>query len=160
MTYQIEIQNEAAYPVDLALLQQAALIALTQQTAQPDSSLTLVITDDQAITALNRQYRGVDSPTDVLSFPADQPQLFDNDSPYLGDIITAYPYAVQQAQREGHAVDDSLALLVVHGVLHLLGFDHDTVENRAAMWQAQAAVLNALGILPAIVPALESELHE
>ncbi|MFN8564627.1 MAG: rRNA maturation RNase YbeY [Anaerolineae bacterium] len=75
---------------------------------------------------------------------------------YLGDLVIAYPYAAAQAQREGHALDDSLALLVVHGTLHLLGYDHDTPEHRAHMWAAQELALLALGISPEIVPALEN----
>jgi probable rRNA maturation factor len=75
---------------------------------------------------------------------------------YLGDLVIAYPYAQAQAQREGHDMMHSLLLLVVHGTLHLLGYDHDTVSNRAAMWAAQDRVLAALGVPLAIVPSLES----
>lgn len=140
----IEIQNDAAYPVDTAALEQAIKTTLQQQ-GQPDANVTLVITTDQAITDLNRQFRGIDLPTDILSFPAEMPD-------YLGDLVLAYPYAAAQAEHEGHALGDSLALLVVHGTLHLLGYDHDTTENRAAMWAAQAQALTALGIAPEIAP--------
>jgi probable rRNA maturation factor len=119
-----------------------------------------VVTDDDSVASLNRQYRNVDAPTDVLSFPAAAPPVELQDEPrYLGDLVIAYPYASAQAAREGHAFNDSLALLVVHGTLHLLGYDHDTQEHRAEMWAAQEQVLKALHIPVDMVPALESGSH-
>ena len=156
MIYIIDVQNDANYPVAIPRLQQAAVVALSHGDSVAGSALTVVLVDNDAITALNRQYRAVDAPTDVLSFPADAPPVeVPGEPPYLGDVILAYPYAVEQAQREGHDPGDSLALLVVHGALHLLGYDHDSVENRATMWAAQAAILRTLQIAPEIVPALE-----
>jgi len=100
----------------------------------------------------------VDAPTDVLSFPADEPPVaIPDEPPYLGDLMIAYPYALAQAEREEHDPGDSFALLVAHGVLHLLGFDHDTDENRTRMWAAQADSLNALKIPLSLVPALEGD---
>ncbi len=153
----IEVLNEAGYSVDEARLLAAAQTVLAQQNAAPESSLTIAITDDAEVAKLNRQYRGVDAPTDVLSFPMDS---MPGDEPYLGDLVIAYPYARAQAEREGHALSDSLALLVAHGTLHLLGFDHDTPEQRAAMWAAQEAALVALGVPVGIVPALEDGVHD
>lgn len=156
MTDGIELQNDAGYALDAERLRHAAQTTLQQQNAPSGASLTIVITDDEAVAALNRQFRGIDAPTDVLSFPAGQmPVYAANSATYLGDLVIAYPYAVAQAQRERHDRDESLALLVVHGALHLLGFDHDTPDQRAVMWAAQAAVLEVLGISPEIVPALE-----
>jgi probable rRNA maturation factor len=154
----VEIQNESGSRVDEKRLRAAAEKVLVQHNAPPDSTLTVVIGSNDLVAGLNRQYRGIDSPTDVLSFPADTPQVGD-DPPYLGDIIIAYPYAAAQAAREGHDLDDSLGLLVVHGTLHLLGYDHDTPENRAVMWTAQEAALRDLNIPLTIVPALESYDH-
>lgn len=158
--FTIEVQNESGFSIDESRLQSAAATVLTQQRTAPDSALTVVITDDESVAALNRQYRGIDTATDVLSFPADTPPVtLDDEPPYLGDLIIAYPYAAAQAMRAGHDVDDSLALLVVHGTLHLLGSDHDTPEHRAAMWAAQETAIRALDISPNIVPALESYDH-
>lgn len=154
MMYQIDIQNEENYPVNNIRLVQAAEAALTAQSAPARSALTIVVTDNEHIEALNRQFRQVDAPTDVLSFPADVPTMF-SVPPYLGDLVIAYPYALAQAEREGHNPDDSLALLVVHGTLHLLGYDHGTSEERTAMWAAQEEILLRIGISPALVPALE-----
>ncbi len=158
MTFHVEIQNEREYSIDASRLVTAVEIVLTQQSAQPESTLTVVITDNDAVADLNRQYRGVDAPTDVLSFPADEPPVeIPDEPPYLGDLIIAYPYAASQAEREKHPMNDSLSLLVIHGTLHLLGYDHDTPEHRAAMWKVQESALRALGILLDIVPALESK---
>jgi probable rRNA maturation factor len=157
MSYTVDVQNDAQYAANAERLGSAARTTLQLQGA-PESALTIVITSDEAVATLNAQYRGIDSATDVLSFPADAPPMAEPDEPvYLGDLVVAYPYAKAQAEREGHALDDSLALLVVHGVLHLLGYDHDTPENRQAMWAAQGRALDALGISAGIVPALEGE---
>ncbi len=156
MTFTVDIQNEDAFLLDAARLEQAAAVVLTRHNAQPETAMSVVITSDDAVAELNRQHRGIDAPTDVLSFPADEPPIeLPDEPPYLGDLIIAYPYAAAQAAREQHALNDSLALLVVHGTLHLLGFDHDTDAHRANMWAAQAEVLTELGISPDIVPALE-----
>jgi len=151
--FTVDVQNDPGYPLDAGRLCEAAQAVLKQQNAHPDSSLTIVFTDDESIAALNRQYRDLDAPTDVLSFPAGPPIVdLEDEPPYLGDLIIAFPYAAAQAQRLGHDLDDSLVLLAVHGTLHLLGFDHDTDERRADMWAAQAAALQALGISQDIVP--------
>ncbi|MAS35651.1 MAG: rRNA maturation RNase YbeY [Anaerolineaceae bacterium] len=160
MRSSIEVINESGYAVDATRLQEAAQVVLDQEAAS-DAGLTIVITDDAAVAALNRQYRGVDAPTDVLSFPADEPMVDEPDGPpYLGDLIIAYPYAQAQAAREAHDLADSLALLVAHGTLHLLGYDHDTAARRAEMWAAQDTALTTLRIPLEIVPALESYDHE
>jgi probable rRNA maturation factor len=157
MTDSIVIQNDQDFPLDPEVLCAAVCMTLQQEGREPDAGMSIVITDDVAVMALNRQYRGIDAPTDVLSFPADAPPVVLPDEPvYLGDLVIAYPYAQAQAQREGHDMMHSLLLLVVHGTLHLLGYDHDTVSNRAAMWAAQDRVLAALGVPLAIVPSLES----
>jgi probable rRNA maturation factor len=162
VSYQIDIRNETDTPLsdDTAeAIKQAARITLKQQEAAPDSTLSVVLTDNDTVQRMNREYRDTDAPTDVLSFPADPlpPEL--DAAPYLGDLIVAVPYAKAQATHHGHNWRESLSLLVVHGTLHLLGYDHDTPPSRAAMWQAQDDALNALGIDSAIVPSLEDSDH-
>jgi probable rRNA maturation factor len=150
----IEIFNDDAYPVDVAALEHGIDTTLAQAGAT-GASITLVLADNDAIQALNRTYRQVDAPTDVLSFPSgDTPA---QPAAYLGDVMIAYPYARAQAERHAINLMDNLTLLAVHGTLHLLGYDHDTVANRQAMWAAQARVLESLGISQAIVPQLEDE---
>jgi probable rRNA maturation factor len=146
MTYHVDVQTDAAFSVSEVALRRAAGEVLRQQDAPADSGLSLVITDEATVHALNAQFRGVDAPTDVLSFPADAPKVPEAAPyPYLGDVIIAYPRAAAQAQQAGHSVEAELLLLTVHGVLHLLGFDHDTDAARAAMWAAQDAALEAIG---------------
>ncbi len=154
MTYEIEVQNDDAYPVNDERLVVAVREVMERHAVEAGTAVTIVITSNEDVAALNRDFRGVDSPTDVLSFPADIPPM-PGEAPYLGDLIIAYPYASAQAAREGHALMDSLSLLVVHGTLHLLGYDHDTFENKAEMWATQNEALLALGISPDIVPPLE-----
>ncbi|MCC6612936.1 MAG: rRNA maturation RNase YbeY [Anaerolineae bacterium] len=157
MAHEIEVVNEAGYDVDSALLRAAADCVLAQEHVAVDSAMTVVISDDEHVASLNKQFRDVDSATDVLSFPAaPSPVEIPDELPYLGDLIIAYPYASAQASREGHNAHKSFALLVVHGTLHLLGYDHDTPERRAQMWEAQARALTTLGIPVDYVPALEN----
>lgn len=159
----VVIQNEDGYPIDAARLKQAAQQVLKDAGAALNSELTVVITDDTTVAAYNQQYRDLNAPTDVLSFPAELPEHmlseFD-EADYLGDLVIAYGYASAQAKRENHDLSDSLCLLVVHGTLHLLGYDHDTLEHKTEMWAAQSAALRALDIDPAIVPTLEGNLDD
>jgi probable rRNA maturation factor len=163
----IEIQIDELYTtlVNPAALETAALATLTRCGAPP-AALTIVITDDDAVQALNRDYRGIDAPTDVLSFAAHDasdagmalvtpPELADELAAYLGDIIIALPYATRQAVHYGNSLDDELRLLTVHGVLHLLGHDHATPEDDDAMWQIQAAVLQDAGAAALVRRAYE-----
>ena len=156
MSYEIDIQNEDGYAIDAARLREATAAALRRHEVADETALSIVVTSNDAVADLNRQYRGVDSPTDILSFPAPEPPVnIPGEAPYLGDLIIAYPYAAAQAEREGHALNDSLALLVVHGCLHLLGYDHGDHESKARMWAAQEAILRDIGVPLEIVPALE-----
>ena len=156
MTYAINIQNDDSYLIDEKRLAQAVITILNQHEIDRTSGLSIVFTDNDAVQKLNQDHRQTDAPTDVLSFPADSlPDYITDEPPYLGDLIIAYPYASLQAEKHQHNLSDSLCLLVIHGTLHLLGYDHDTPENRAEMWAAQADGLTAMGIDTAIVPALE-----
>jgi probable rRNA maturation factor len=161
---EIEVINEHDFKVDVERLVAAASQVISQLALDPASSLSIVIETNEYVAGLNQQFRGIDAPTDVLSFPAEQPpdeimdEMLEDEPPYLGDLVIAYPYALAQAEHEGHDPGDSFALLVVHGTLHLAGYDHDTPEHRAEMWAAQEQALIALGISPDIVPALEGAL--
>lgn len=128
--------------VDEADLQDVVARTLSRENVQ-NGEVTVVITDDETVRDLNRTYRGVDRATDVLSFPmqeGDAP-LPPGEVPYLGDVIIAFPVAATQASRYGHTVQEELRLLTVHGILHLLGYDHTTPEEEAEMWRRQEAVL-------------------
>ncbi len=130
----------------MALLEYAARLTLDTSTLLSAScDLTIVLTDDAHLHKLNREYLGVDAPTDVLSFPASETDP-ETGVPYLGDILISIPRAAQQAQAAGHPVETEVQLLVVHGTLHLLGHDHAEAEEKARMWKAQAEVLSRLGL--------------
>jgi len=131
----------------------AAAIAATLAAEQhAGDAVTLVVTSDEAIAELNLHYRGVDGPTDVLSFPAQEPTPGFVSAPemsgYLGDIVIAFPYTQRQAAELGRNVADELRLLAVHGTLHLLGYDHGTPSEEAAMWAQQDAILARLAAQP------------
>jgi probable rRNA maturation factor len=110
--------------------------------------MALVLTDDASIQELNRDFLGEDAPTDVLSFSAQEETGPFVTAPeagaYLGDVIISYPRAVQQAGEQGHTVGQELDLLVVHGILHLLGYDHATEEEKSVMWSHQDTILAGL----------------
>jgi probable rRNA maturation factor len=133
-----------------------AIFATLSVEDQPDGEITLVVTGDEAVADLNRQYRGVEGPTDVLSFPAQEPTPGPSSelktsfvsapemAAYLGDIVIALPFTRRQAGELGRLLADELRLLAVHGTLHLLGYDHAEPEEEAAMWARQDAILAAL----------------
>lgn len=155
--YAVDIQIDEPFlaEIDPDVVHAAAVAALRAQRVAR-ASLNVVITDDATVHELNRQYRGIDTPTDVLSFAAHEsadaapaltlpPELDTEFADFLGDVIIALPYARQQADRYANPLDTEVRLLVVHGVLHLLGYDHATPEEETAMWSAQDAVLAAFG---------------
>jgi probable rRNA maturation factor len=126
----------------------AAHAVLQAEGASPEAALSIVITDDDEIRSLNRQFRHVDAPTDVLAF-ADDPteQAFvtaPDEPPYLGDVIVSYPRARVQSATQRHSAAAELRLLIVHGVLHLLGYDHATKAEQAQMWARQESILSTL----------------
>ena len=135
-------------------MRKAAGAALKQVPVGHQAELSVRVSDDAELRELNRTYRGMDKPTDVLSFGDEhwrdgvRATAFglDDEAEYLGDIVISMEQCQKQAVRAGHPVTDELALLVIHGVLHLLGHDHDTRARKARMWQHQTAALQLLGI--------------
>ena len=115
----------------------------------PEDEWSLEFLDDEAVRALNREYRQLDKPTDVLSFAMEEGDDVFPSLPglprTLGDVVIAVPTAIRQAEERGHEVDAELALLMIHGLLHLLGEDHDTADRKKQMWRRQQALLDLLG---------------
>ncbi len=140
----IHIDNQQNF-LETALLERAARLTLELEPDSADADITIVLTDDSQLHELNREFLGVDAPTDVLSFPASESDP-ETGAAYLGDILISVPRAAQQAQAAGHPVEAEVQLLVVHGVLHLLGHDHAEAEEKARMWAEQAKVLERLGL--------------
>lgn len=111
--------------------------------------LSITLTDDEHIHALNKKFRGIDRPTDVLSFAfreSDEPEIFGADFEILGDVIISLERAKLQAEEFGHSYLREIIFLEVHGLLHLLGYDHIDEEQRREMESEQNFVMNKLGI--------------
>jgi len=102
----------------------------------PDGELSVVLCSDPHIRQLNRDHRGKDTPTDVLSFAMQEGEALLDDDPVLGDLVISIDTARRQASELGHSVDHELRVLLVHGLLHLLGYDHETGPADAAEMQA------------------------
>ena len=142
-------------------LRHLALLTLDSEaeagTAITGRDVSLLIADDDTVQDLNRRYRGLDEVTDVLAFSpvhagsdAAPGEEASNGAPFvrgdggaesLGDVLISYPQAERQAQERGLPLRRELALLVVHGLLHLLGYDHDDLEGERRMWARQDAIL-------------------
>ena len=128
----------------IALLEHAAHETLEGQSIS-DGDVTIVLSDDKQLHKLNREYLGFDAPTDVLSFPASESDP-ETGARYLGDIIISVERARSKAEAAAHPLQSELQLLVVHGVLHLLGYDHAEADEKTRMWAAQAKILERLGL--------------
>ena len=140
----IQIAEQFINAVNSVALEKAALETLAEQDISEEVNLSVVIEDNQQLHTLNLEFLGVDSPTDVLSFFEDELDP-ETGQRYLGDVIISYPQAEKQGAIAGHTTGSELDLLVVHGVLHLLGYDHSTDEEKGEMWEIQKKVLLRLG---------------
>ena len=143
----VEVDEIYAAEVDAADLSRAITATLLAE-ERLEGEATLLVTTDEEVAAYNQQYRGVEGPTDVLSFAAQEPTPGFISAPemanYLGDIVVALPFTRRQAAALGRRLADELRLLAVHGTLHLLGYDHAEPEEEAIMWAKQDAILAGL----------------
>lgn len=105
-----------------------------------DAELSIAIVDDAGIQELNSKYRGIDSPTDVLSFPQEDDRI-------LGDVVISLETAERQASEEGRPLKEELCILLIHGVLHLLGYDHEEEEEAEEMEEREAEIKAAMSDL-------------
>lgn len=138
--------------VKRAWIRQTILAALEAEKAPAPLEIDCLVTDDPGIRALNRKYRGIDEPTDVLSFALDEPGTYGAAFPVapggmagMGILVVSYPTALEQAQRRRVAVEDELRLLLVHGVLHLLGYDHEKQREGLTMRKKEREILALIG---------------
>lgn len=146
MTIEIEFQKEV--PVEdewCDLMHTAVLATLKHQGWTEPATVNLLLTDDETVRQLNRNFRDIDKPTDVLSFEDGEPP-FPGAPIHLGDIAVAVPYALHDAEKEGWGESAEFQLIAVHATLHLLGHDHGDDDEKAHMWAAQETVLKSLGI--------------
>jgi rRNA maturation RNase YbeY len=133
--------------VRVSQLSHAARTALARHGLSGEASILL--TDDASIRDLNRQFRKVDEPTDVLTFPSDLPGgLGDNAPPYLGDIAISVEYAERQARARKVSLSQELGYLAIHGALHLAGLDDDTEEDRLRLVAEMNEVAVSAGLKP------------
>jgi probable rRNA maturation factor len=147
--FDITVQTEPDYEtlVDADLVQRVAGAVFRAEGQPARAGCSVVIVGDEGIQALNRAYRGLDEPTDVLAFAAleGEPLAWpEEEGFYLGDVVISYPTARAQAEERGEAVAEELSLLIVHGCLHLMGYDHADEGERARMWARQDEILGAL----------------
>ncbi|MCS6938774.1 MAG: rRNA maturation RNase YbeY [Roseiflexaceae bacterium] len=147
----VQVVPQYAGSVDVALVERAVEQTLRAEQVAGPVEISILITDDAELQRLNQTYRGVDAPTDVLSFAeADDSSSFVRppDAPrYLGDIAVSWDRVVAQAVEYGHSRERELAFLVVHGILHLLGYDHERGPvDEASMRAREEAILGALGL--------------
>jgi probable rRNA maturation factor len=143
-------------PVEKNWLERIARRVLEDESIASSAEMGLLITDSKTIQKLNRIYRGQDKPTDVLAFQM-TPDM--NQEPegsfvsppdgirHLGEVAISYPKAVKQAQEQGHGVTRELALLIVHGILHLLGYDHELPEEEQKMRDKENEILSLLELV-------------
>ena len=147
--YRIDVQIADEFSQQIAADNLVNVVrAVLEQSNQPqNTAVTLVVVDDERIRQLNRTFRGVDCATDVLAFGIGDDSRFvtpEELPPHLGDVVVSYPTAVAQAAEMGHSIEEELTLLVVHGCLHLLGYEDSTEEERRRMWARQEELLQML----------------
>ena len=142
MSEEIEIFVEEEFQglVDESWVGRIAQQVLKAEGVAPPYEVSVVFTDSETVRRLNRDYRGMDEPTDVLAFymlpqkeAADFFALPPDGVTRLGEVIISYPQAVEQAKEQEHSTERELALLIIHGILHLLGYDHEEPEEEAKM---------------------------
>ncbi len=141
----IEILNESGADVDVKALAKLARFVIDRMRVHPQAELCIKLVDEDTIAGLNAQWMDKEGPTDVLAFPMDElrPGLV-NEEPeegVLGDLVLCHSVAQAQAATAGHATADEVDLLTVHGILHLLGYDHAEPEEHREMFGLQARLL-------------------
>lgn len=137
--YDVQVRSPAGWRPLARRAREAARAALEHQGAG-DGAVTIVLVDEPEMARMHREFAAEDGPTDVLSFP-DGSVGPEGGLPYYGDVIVCVPVALRQAQAAGHTVEEEVRLLTVHGILHLLGYDHQRSKERERMWRAQASIL-------------------
>jgi probable rRNA maturation factor len=123
-----------------------AVLAAAQAVSTRPTELAIVLSDDSAIRTLNRDWRGKNAPTNVLSFPAVAPGKGRPASPYVGDIVIAYQTTAREAVAEGKPFNHHLTHLAIHGYLHLLGYDHENDRDAQKMERLERKILKRLAI--------------
>jgi probable rRNA maturation factor len=141
----IEVLNESDADVDVTELARLARFVMDRMRVHPQAELCVKLVDEATITELNEHWMEKEGPTDVLAFPMDElrPGMVDEEPEegVLGDLVLCWSVAAKQAAEAGHATADEVDLLTVHGILHLLGYDHAEPEEHREMFGLQARLL-------------------
>ena len=138
------LANEQDLPVDHDRLSSLATHTLTVEDVDDSSELSILFVSADHMRKLNSHFAGDDYPTDVLAFPMmDDEDLAEEEGPLLGDVVVCPAVAQKNADRLGHPLDVELGVLVVHGTLHLLGYDHQGVKDKEAMERRQSEILTS-----------------
>lgn len=159
MTLLIDIQNPQAYD-SLPVLEAVQHWAQVAWQGEGDAGVVVRVVDSAECRTLNHTYRGKDYATNVLSFPYDPPPfpLPDDELPYLGDIVLCQPVVEQEAREQGKTLTQHWVHLLIHGLLHLQGYDHETEAEAAEMEALETALLTGLDFPDPYQPLPES--HE
>jgi probable rRNA maturation factor len=146
--YLTDQQNKIKIDTNIKkLIQSAIRTTLRYEKFNRDCEVSVTIVDNETIHLLNKEQRGVDRITDVLSFPMFDDDFGDEEYCILGDIVLSAERAQQQAEEYGHSLERELSFLTVHSVLHLLGYDHElSQEDEKIMFEKQELILNKMGI--------------
>jgi probable rRNA maturation factor len=146
---EIFVEEEFRALVDKAPVRKIGRQVLKAEGMAPPYEVSLLFTDSEMVRRLNRDYRGVDEPTDVLAFYMLPQKGVDSSFALppdgvtrLGEVIISYPQAVVQAKEQGHSIERELALLVIHGILHLLGYDHEEPKEERKMRERERELLD------------------
>lgn len=140
-----EISNESAHVVDEVEFAALARYVLDQMHVHPQAELSIIFVDVPAMTELHVRWMDEPGPTDVMSFPMDElrpgTETATSAEGMLGDVVVCPEVAANQAREAGHSAQEEMLLLVTHGILHLLGFDHAEPEEREEMFELQRTLL-------------------
>ena len=151
MRHRIDITNDQdklPFPMGYrTLIRRAVKATLVSEEFDRPAGVSVTIVDNEAIHAINLEHRGIDRPTDVLSFPMFDEDFDDGEDCVLGDIVISLEKAKEQAESYGHSMEREIAFLTVHSVLHLLGYDHEEGKaEESEMFEKQEAVLVKMGL--------------
>lgn len=163
MTINLEVEYEVEVPFDChTVAMQVVEAVLDWENCPYEAEVSITLTDNEAIREINREQRGIDNPTDVLSFPMveyETPADFafleeegadcfhpESGELMLGDIVISMDRVISQAEEYGHSMRREYAFLIAHSMLHLLGYDHMEPEEASVMEEKQKAILDSIGI--------------
>lgn len=141
-------QDKLPFPSSFrVLIRRAVKAALKSEAFDRPCEVSVTIVDNEEIHTINLEHRGIDRPTDVLSFPMFDEDFDDGEACVLGDIVISLEKAKEQAESYGHSIEREIAFLTVHSVLHLLGYDHEEGKaEESEMFEKQEKILEAMGL--------------